>query len=73
MNKSSRKTRRVTANIEIDLLESACRTTGLGISATLEQGLTLVKRSRAADKARALKGKVQIHVDLEASRERTRH
>ncbi len=64
------KTRRITANLPEDLLAAACRTTGKGITETLTAGLELVRRSGAAEKARRLRGK--IHIDLDVSRERTR-
>ncbi|MSP62178.1 MAG: hypothetical protein EXR72_17965 [Myxococcales bacterium] len=64
--------RRVTANLPADLLDKACQTTGKGITDTLVAGLELVRRSAAAVKARRLKGKLHLRVDLEASRERAR-
>lgn len=65
-------TRRVTANLPIDLLDQATRASGKGITETLVAGLTLVKRSAAARKARALRGRIRLDVDLEVSRERPR-
>jgi hypothetical protein len=65
-------TRRVTANLPIDLLDSACRATGKGITETLVSGLALVKRSAAAQKALRLRGRLHLDVDLEVSRERAR-
>jgi len=73
MNARPTRTRRVTANIRVDLLEEACRTTGKGITETLEEGLNLVRRARAAQKARSLKGKLRLDIDLEDSRERAGH
>jgi hypothetical protein len=67
------RTRRVTANLPIDLLDRARRATGKGITETLVEGLELVRRASAASKARALRGKLRIELDLEASRERPRH
>jgi hypothetical protein len=64
--------KRITANLPAALLEEATAVTGAGITETLVAGLELVKRSRAAAKARALKGKLDLHVDLEVSRERRR-
>jgi hypothetical protein len=66
------KTRRVTANLPGDLLEDAMHVTGKGVTETLVTGLRLVKRARAYDKAMALRGKVQLAVDLDHSRERPR-
>ena len=65
--------KRITANIPPDLLEDACRATGKGITDTLIYGLELVRRSRAASKAAALRGRIRIGVDLEHSRERSGH
>lgn len=64
--------RRITANLPPDLLEQACRATGKGITDTLIYGLELVRRTGAAKKAEALKGRLRIDVDLELSRERAR-
>jgi hypothetical protein len=66
------RTRRVTANLPIDLLDQATRASGRGITETLVAGLTLVKRSAAARKAKALRGRIRLDVDLEVSRERSR-
>ncbi|MEM6275163.1 MAG: hypothetical protein AAF735_07975 [Myxococcota bacterium] len=66
------RTKRITANLPADLLEDACDTTGKGITETLIAGLEKVRRSRAAKKASALRGRLNIDVDLETSRERTR-
>jgi hypothetical protein len=67
------RTRRVTANLPVELLERARRVTGKGITETLVEGLELVRRAAAASKARALRGKLRLEVDLETSRERPRH
>lgn len=65
------KTRRITANIPLELLADALSATGEGITETLVQGLRLVKRSRAFDKAQKLKGKLELQIDIRESRERT--
>jgi hypothetical protein len=67
------KTRRVTANLPIELLDAACGVTGEGITETLVRGLALVRRSAAASRARSLRGKLRLDLDLEGSRERARH
>jgi hypothetical protein len=67
------RTRRVTANLPVALLDRARRITGKGITETLVEGLELVRRSSAAAKARTLRGRLKLDVDLEASRERARH
>jgi len=60
----------VTANLPDSLLEDAMRVTGKGITDTLVTGLELVRRTRAYGKAMALRGKVELDVDLQVSRER---
>jgi hypothetical protein len=65
-------TRRVTANLPVELLEQATKASGKGITETLVAGLTLVKRGAAARKARALRGRIRLDVDLGVSRERAR-
>jgi len=67
------KTRRTTANLPADLLEEATRITGKGITETLIEGLRLVKRSSAYEKAMALRGKIKLDIDLDEARERNRH
>ncbi len=64
--------RRVTANLPDDLLDEAMAATGKGITETLIEGLRLVRRSKASERALALKGKLDVRVDLEVSRERRR-
>jgi hypothetical protein len=66
------RTRRVTANLPVQLLDEALAATGAGITETLMEGLRLVGRSRSYAKAMALKGKLRLRVDLETSRERRR-
>ena len=65
-------TRRITANLDADLLRKACSVTGEGITETLALGLEMVRRSAAASRARALRGKLRLDLDLEGSRERAR-
>ncbi len=72
MHKSAVPIRRVTANLPADLLRRACTTSGKGITETLVEGLALVQRSSAAKKARRLKGKLSLQIDLDGSRERSR-
>jgi len=74
MNRERRpRTRRVTANLPVELLDAACGVTGEGITETLVRGLAMVRRSAAADRARSLRGKLKLDLDLEGSRERARH
>ncbi len=65
-------TRRITANLDAELLRKACAVTGEGITETLALGLEMVRRSAAASRARSLRGKLPLDLDLEASRERAR-
>jgi len=69
---SMTKGRRITANLPGQLLEDAMAVTGKGITDTLVEGLRLVRRARAYEKAMALRGKVNLSVDLDVSRERRR-
>ena len=62
--------RRITANLPADLLDDAMRVTGKGITETLTEGLQHIRRTRAAKKALALRGRLRLTVDLEQSRER---
>ena len=66
-------TRRVTANLPVELLKKACEASGQGITETLARGLELVRRTAAAGKAARLKGRLKLDIDLEESRERARH
>jgi len=69
---SMTKGRRITANLPGDLLEEAMEVTGKGITETLVEGLRLVRRARAYEKAMALRGRVKLSIDLDTSRERRR-
>jgi len=64
--------RRITANLPERLLDEATKSTGQGITETIIRGLELVKRSGAFEKAERLKGKVEIKLNLDVSRERPR-
>jgi hypothetical protein len=64
--------KRVTVNLPGDLLEEAEQVTGLGITETLVAGLKLLAQRRAYSKALALRGKLDLKLDLDVSRERSR-
>jgi len=66
------RAKRITANLPEDLLDDAMKVTRKGITETLVEGLRLVRRARGFEKAMALRGKVRLDIDLEASRERSR-
>ena len=72
MDRTESQPKRVTANLPSDLLEDAQEVTGKGITETLIAGLRLLKRSKAYDKAMALKGKIHLDIDMDALRERRR-
>ena len=65
-------TRRITANLPEELLEEAMKVTKKGITETLVEGLEQVRRRQAYEKAMSLRGKIQLDIDLEESRERRR-
>jgi hypothetical protein len=62
----------ITADVPEDLLREAMAVTNKGVSETLIAGLELVRRTRAYQKATALRGKLDLDIDLEVSRERGR-
>jgi hypothetical protein len=64
--------KRVTVNLPAKLLASAQSASKAGITETLVEGLELVARRRAAEQARKLRGKLQLRIDIEGSRERRR-
>jgi hypothetical protein len=64
------KIKRITANLPEDLVKEATSVTKSGITETLIQGLKMIKRSAAYEKAQALKGKIKLDVNLDVSRER---
>lgn len=64
--------RRITANLPEELLRDAMEVTGKGITDTIVEGLDHLRRSGAYKAALALKGKIQLEIDLERSRERGR-
>ena len=68
MAKSS--TRRVTVNLPGELLKAAQQVTGKGITETLIEALKLLAQRRAYAKALALRGKLDLKIDLDVSRER---
>ncbi len=69
---NKRQIRRVTANLPADLLKDACQVSGAGVTETLTQGLSLVKRGAALGKASRLRGRLKLDIDLQISRERPR-
>ena len=66
------KIKRITANLPEDLLKEAMGVTHETLTETLIQGLKLIKRTKAFAKAQALRGKIDLEIDLDVSRERHR-
>lgn len=64
--------KRITANLPEKLLEQALEVTHRGITETLIEGLKLLKKRRAYAKGMALKGKLNLEIDIDTSRERGR-
>jgi len=71
MIKDMESVKRITANLPAGLLDDAMAVTGKGITETLVEGLQLVRQRRAYQKAMALKGKLQLDIDLEELRDRS--
>jgi hypothetical protein len=64
--------KRVTVNLPAKLLHDAEEATGHGITETIVEGLQLIAKRRAGQKLIALRGKLDLHIDLDVSRERSR-
>lgn len=71
MDRIEQEVKRITANIPKKLLDEALKATKAGITETLVEGLHLVRRRRAYDKAMELKGKLKLDINLDETRERT--
>ena len=69
---AGRGVKRVTVNLPSDLLREAEGITGQGITETLVAGLKLLSMRGAYKKAIALRGKLDLRIDIETSRERNR-
>ena len=65
------KVKRVAANLPEDLLASAICVTNKSITETIIEGLERVKRSSAFSKAQLLKGKLNLEIDINKSRNRS--
>lgn len=62
-------TRKVTVQLDPQLLRKAQARTGKGVTATIRHGLELVAASRAYERLHALRGKVRFSLDLKRLRE----
>lgn len=63
-----RAIRKITANIPEDALARAQRITGIGITATLTEGLRALDREAARSGLRRLRGKVCFNLDFAKTR-----
>ena len=63
--------KRITANLPSDLLDEAGKITGNGITETLIEGLQLIRGRRAFQKALALRGTINLDLDMDELRERS--
>ena len=70
MYRATEPVQRITANIPKKLLKEALEVTRGGITETLVEGLQLVKRLKAYQKGMALKGKLNLSIDIDQARER---
>ena len=61
--------KKITVHVPEELLKKARKQTGLGITATIQQGLKLVAAGETYRRLRELRGRVPIRVDLNALRE----
>jgi hypothetical protein len=64
--------KRIAADLRDGRLREAIEVTGKGKTDTLVEGLRRVRQARAFAKAQALRGKIELKIDLEESRERRR-
>ena len=61
-------TQKVTAHLPAELLRRAQEMTGQGITETLKRGLEELTSTEAYRRLRALRGRVQLSIDLEELR-----
>jgi hypothetical protein len=60
--------RKITVSVPLDLLTSARRITGRGVTATVVEALRELKKRDQRTALRALRGKVAFQLDLETTR-----
>ena len=61
-------TRKITVNVPVDVLDDATRATGKGVTATVIEGLTELRKREMRSALRRLKGKVRFDLDLDETR-----
>jgi hypothetical protein len=60
--------RKITVNVPEDVLESATRATGKGVTLTVIAGLRELERRTRLSALRQLRGRVRLELDLEETR-----
>jgi hypothetical protein len=64
----SARTRKITVNVPVHVLENAVKVTGKGVTLTVIEGLEELDRRAKRSALRALRGKVRFELDLEDTR-----
>jgi hypothetical protein len=62
------RTRKITVNVPVRVLENAVKITGKGVTLTVIEGLEELDRRAKRSALRALRGKVRFELDLEETR-----
>jgi hypothetical protein len=65
---SMARTRKITIEIEEDLLRKAQKQSGEGVTGTVRQALVLLATAEAQRRVGALRGKVKFSIDLDTMR-----
>jgi hypothetical protein len=64
----SERTRKITVNVPVRVLENAVKVTGKGVTSTVIEGLEELDRRAKRSALRALRDKVRFELDLEDTR-----
>ncbi len=64
----SDRTRKITVNVPVGVLENAVKITGKGVTSTVVEGLQELERRAKRSALRALRGKVRFELDLRKTR-----
>lgn len=70
MDRQINNIKKITINLPGQLLKEAQQVTGKNMTETIISGLEILKRSQAYNLAMKLKGRLNLKVDLDTSRER---
>jgi len=60
--------RKITVNVPADILEDATRITRKGVTDTVVEGLTELKRRESRSALRALRGRVRFELNVDRTR-----